>query len=135
MNIEVRRVLQEPMAKSRLSAAQLASDFQQQHLRVIVPCAGTTEYEWRRTGVVVTLGELFILLGEKWAAAAIYYFYRTLRIVALKRRKNSSAGAPASGRATGLTGSEFQAAKIREFYKSVKTQLVDEYAAAMGIED
>ena len=62
---------------------------------------------------MLTLGELFLALGKQFAAATIYSFYRTLRIVALKRRKQPSRRAPASTSATGVTHSPFQAAQMR----------------------
>ena len=53
--------------------------------RMVVPIGGTDAYEWRRTGQVVTLGTLFMVLGKKWPALNIYYFYRTLRTVVTGR--------------------------------------------------
>ena len=65
-----------------MDATALAPDWVAQTLRTVVPCVGTDAYEWRRTGQVVTLGTFFLALGRKWSASSIYYFYRTLRIVA-----------------------------------------------------
>ena len=67
-------------------------------------------------------------------AAEIYSFYRTLRIVALKCRKQHGARAPASGSATGVTHSPFQAAQMRLEQKRNKEQLLAEYVAANGLE-
>jgi hypothetical protein len=33
------------------------------------------------------LGQLFLALGARWSGAVIYEYYRTLRVVALCRRK------------------------------------------------
>ena len=64
--------------------------------------------------MVLTLGELFLALGDQYTATRIYAFYRTLRIVAVKRRKGHGASAPASGSVkTGVTQSPFQAARMR----------------------
>ena len=60
-------------------------------------------YEWARRGTVLTLGELFLALGREYTAAQIYSFYRTLCIVALKRRKQRNGRASASSSATGVT--------------------------------
>ena len=88
---------------------------------------------WRRIGYVATFGELFFALGKRWPATNIYYFYRTLRVVALKRRKGKSA-ATASGSVAGLTDSNLQAARIRQLYKTNKDLRVEEYVAARGVE-
>ena len=81
--------------------------------RVICPCIDPAcGYEWARRGTVLTLGELFLALGREYAAAEIYSFYRTLRIVALKRRKQHRGRASASSSATGVTHSPFQAAQM-----------------------
>ena len=89
---------------------------------------GTKRYEWRRTCQVVTLGELFLVLGKRWRASAIYYFYRTLRLVAVKRRKTTSGDAQ-----LGLTRSNLQGAQIRRALVINKDQLVEEYAVAMNL--
>ena len=77
-----------------------------------------------------TLGELFLALGKQYTAAQIYSFYRTLRLVAVKRRKGYGARAPASGSMTGITKSEFQAARMRLQHTPNKEQLLAEYATA-----
>ncbi len=119
---QIANVLSEPDGDAgSLYACDLAPDWRGQQCRVVVNCVGTTQWEWRRIGLVVTLGELFLLLGQDWTAAAIYSLYRALRIVALKRRKTSSASAPASGSATGMTGSDLQAGKIRRLSERSNT--------------
>ncbi|CAK0842096.1 unnamed protein product, partial [Prorocentrum cordatum] len=62
--------------------------------RVCVPCEAVETHEWCRQSPVTTLGELFWDLGRTHTAKAIYAFYRALRLVALKRDKNSSTKAP-----------------------------------------
>ena len=80
------------------------------------------------------LGELFLTLGEHYTAAQIYVFYRTLRIIAVKRRKGKGAIAPASGSVkTGVTQSPFQAARMRLQHTPNKELLLAEYAAAHGL--
>ena len=50
----------------------------------IVPCQKADTHEWVREGPAITLSELFKLLGTDYTAKAIYAFYRTCRLVALK---------------------------------------------------
>ena len=66
----------------------LTADWENQKLRLAVPCSGTRDCEWRRKGIVVTLGELFLILRHKWIPAQIYYFYRILSLLAIKRHMN-----------------------------------------------
>ena len=66
----------------------MSPNWAEQVSRVTCPCMDPARgYEWARGGTVVTLGELFLALGKDYTAAQIYAFYRTLRIVAVKRRK------------------------------------------------
>ena len=58
-------------------------------LRVRAPCRWTHDFEWHRTGLVVSLGELMQALGNQFSAKEVYLFYRALRIVALKRQTGS----------------------------------------------
>ena len=60
-------------------------DWEAQRYRCVVPCVNTADYEWVRLGPIITLGELFMQLGKFFTAKHIYAFFRTLRIVALKR--------------------------------------------------
>ncbi|CAK0844998.1 unnamed protein product [Prorocentrum cordatum] len=104
--------------------------------------------EWCRQSPVTTLGELFWDLGRTHTAKAIYAFYRALRLVALKRDKNSStmassapgfasASRPAgSAAAFGFTGSDLQAPRIRADYSCPATDrevLVEDYIEAVGL--
>ena len=89
--------------------------------RCIPPCQNADTHEWLRKGPVTTLGELFTHLGTDHTAKAIYAFYRTCRLVVLKKKKGSqkrtmppgSASGSNGLRSTGVTGSAFQAAIIR----------------------
>ncbi|CAK0881622.1 unnamed protein product [Prorocentrum cordatum] len=116
--------------------------------RVCVPCEAVETHEWCRQSPVTTLGELFWDLGRTHTAKAIYAFYRTLRLVALKRDKNSStkassapgfasASRPAgSAAAFGFTGSDLQAPRIRADYSHPATNrevLVEDYIEAVGL--
>ena len=116
--------------------------------RVCVPCEAVETHEWCRMSSVTTLGELFWDLGRTHTAKAIYAFYRTLRLVALKRDKNSStkaSGAPGfasasrpagSASAVGITGSDLQGPRIRADYSCPRTNrqvLVEDYIEAVGL--
>ena len=78
---------------------ELGPDWQEQTNRLAVPCRQTLSAQWRRAGLVTTLGQLFLALGARWSGAVIYEYYRTLRVVALCRRKSGGAVA-----AAGLSG-------------------------------
>jgi len=56
---------QEPSSASsqRLSRRDLQPDWDGQQYRVTVPCVGTKRYCWVRMGAVITLGQLFLILG------------------------------------------------------------------------
>ncbi|CAK0895493.1 unnamed protein product, partial [Prorocentrum cordatum] len=116
--------------------------------RVCVPCEAVETHEWCRQSPVTTLGELFWDLGRTHTAKAIYAFYRALRLVALKRDKNSStkassapgfvsASRPAGSAATfGFTGSDLQAPRIRADYSCPATDrevLAEDYIEAVGL--
>ena len=107
-----------------------------------MPCVGTKDYEWRRSGQVVTFGDLVKLLGKKRSIRAIYHFFRTLRIVATKRPHDSVLVGATSGSAnvrvaglTGTTGTTLQPANLIRELKTKKTQLVKEYALVMGLHE
>ena len=59
-------------------------DWGRQMHRFYVPCTGTTARHWARTTTCTTLGSLFKILGRDYTAAAIYYVYLTMRVVAVK---------------------------------------------------
>ena len=88
---------------AQLTKNMLKPDWVNQIVRVVVPCVGTNRFHWVRIGPVVSLGQLFLILGKLFSAAQIFHFYRTLRVVALKKRKTASKGIP--GQALPATGS------------------------------
>ena len=109
---------------------QLQPDWAQQVNRITCPCMDAhCGYEWVRFGPAFTLGELFLALGKEYTAVQIYAFYLSLRLIAVKRRKQYSHGR-GSGAATGVTASPFQATRLRLELTSNKAQLIEEYAAA-----
>ena len=67
--------------KSGIPSYKLRPYWEFQVYRVRVPCRETADFEWHRTGVVVSLGKLR-QLGKQFTAKQVYYVYRTLRIVA-----------------------------------------------------
>ena len=103
--------------------------------RVTCPCMNWgCRLEWVRDGKVLTLGELFLALGEHYTAAQTYAFYRTLRIIAVKRRKGKGVSAPASGSVKKcVTQSPFQAARMRLELIPNKELLLAEYAAVHNL--
>ena len=97
-------------------------------------------HEWLRKGPATTLGELFRYLGTDHTAKAIYGFYRTCRLIVLKKKKDhrkptgtpGSASGSRSSSITGVTGSPLQASAIRAEYPNKRNPthgdaLVDEY--------
>ena len=85
----MRRQLRGMVKRHGIGALDLAPDWRLQISRVRAPCRGTSDFEWHRTGLVVSLGELMQALGNQFSAKEVYLFYRALRIVALKRQKGS----------------------------------------------
>ena len=130
INCESKNVL---YTEPKLRMADLSPDWGRQRYRVLVPCVGTEKYQWHRTGQVVALGELFMALGQTCTASAIYSFYRTCRVVVLKRVKGKSVTRPGSASLGGMTGSSLQPAQIRHNLLTNKEQLVEEYAEANGL--
>ena len=114
----------------------LNPDWRAQVNRCIVPCQNADTYEWLRKGPVATLGELFKHLGIVQTAKAIYALFRTCRLVALKRKKDSrKRTAPPGSAITGVTGSPLQAASIRSEYTRAThgDALVEEYIQVKGL--
>ncbi|CAK0799542.1 unnamed protein product [Prorocentrum cordatum] len=113
-------------------------DWVAQRYRCVVPCASTTDYEWVRLGPVVTLGELFVQLGKFFTAKRMCAFFRTLRIVALKRDKLSTNEAPGSASAVpgpttgGVAGGPLQAHRIMTQFRK-EGALVAEYIDLRGL--
>jgi hypothetical protein len=69
------------------SYKDLRPDWLKQTNRLVVPCSGTTQWVWLRSGRVITLGELFCYLCQKFTCRQIYYLYLCLDIVAVKQKK------------------------------------------------
>ena len=96
------------------------------------------DYEWVRAGPVVTLGELFLKLGRDFNCRKIYAFFRTLRLVAVKRGKSANSTAPGSASAgsgstvVGLSGGPLQATRIQHEFRK-KDALVAEYIDLKGL--
>ena len=121
-----------------LSFDSFMPDWDEQWNRLQVPCARAPGYMWFRIGRVITLGELFLALGQVYTAKAIYAFYRTLRIVVLKRRKDHSNKSGSASARTGLIRSPLQANRIKYSLCSdntIKNYLVAEYCKAVGHRD
>ena len=134
------------VVEGELDLQDVSPDWKRQKLRIFCPCVGTAKWIWCRTGWVVSLGRLFLILGsEGWHAAQIYVYYLSLRIVAMKRRKTTPGGSSivrpgsASQQAAprdpslGLTGQHHAgtspAAVKREFNRRA---IVEEYAVLHG---
>ena len=67
-------------------------------------------------------------LGAEYTAKQVYYFYRTLRIVALKRKKDKTS----TSFTTGMHNSGLKAAELRTEFGLNREQLVREYALALN---
>ncbi len=111
--------------------------WKKQHLRVAVPIMQPNSvsgmWEWRRVRNVTTLGELLLYLGDRYTAKQIYYFYRTLRIIAAKRQKYPRTACPAiAPPLTGMLRSGAQAWQIRATLAPQRKRLVAEYWRATG---
>ena len=105
--------------------------------RVVAPCVNASRHQWHRTGPVITLGEMFLALGQSYTAKAIYAFYRTCQIVVLKKKKASvKPGAPGTASGArflsnrGVVGSPLQAAAIRREHLTNADALVRDYVCA-----
>jgi hypothetical protein len=72
--------------KSKIGKHDLEPDWQKQWNRLCVPCKGTKKFVWLRSGVVTTLGELFLKLHHKYTCREIYVLYLHLDIVSVKRK-------------------------------------------------
>ncbi len=111
--------------------------WKKQHLRVAVPIVQPDSvsglWEWRRVCNATTLGELMIHLGHRYTAKQIYYFYRTLRIIAVKRRKHPRTVGPAlAPPLSGMLRSGAQASQIKDALVPQRKRLVAEYLRATG---
>ena len=121
LDISAQVILEQRNSDTDWRVSDMMPDWAEQWNRCIAPCNSAASHEWLRKSPVITLGELFQRLGTAHTAKTIYGFYRTRRLVVLKKRKTQSnpAGPPGSAsggprsRVTGLTGSPLQAAAIR----------------------
>jgi hypothetical protein len=75
-----------PKLTSGLKFRALMPERSEQRFRVVIPCKDTEDFIWIRTRKVISLGELFIFLSDKYNARGIYYLYLHLDIVATKRK-------------------------------------------------
>ena len=104
----------------------LLPNWSNQISRITCPCCDPeTGLMWFRDVSVVTLGELFLALGQRYSAEQIYALYQSLRIVAVKRRKGHEQN-------VGLSCSDFQSAKLKFEQMPHKLILVEEYAGVTG---
>ena len=114
----------------------LAPNWPKQWNRLQVPCVGTGFRMWFRTGKVITLGELFLALGRVYTAASIYAFYRTLRLVVIKRRPQKSYSPGSASASTGLTHGPLQASSMKRSLcldSTTKQYLVADYCEAANL--
>ena len=70
-----------------LRGRDLIPDWKNPTNRLVLPCSGTTQWVWLRSERVITLGELFCHLCQRFTCRQIYYLYLCLEIVALKQKK------------------------------------------------
>jgi hypothetical protein len=128
-------VVSKALPAGKYTLADLNPDWDHQKFRVIVPCVGTREYHWCRETTLATLGHLLLILGRTYSAAQIYYFYRTLRIVSVRRRKDISGAS--RDNALPIEGSHAAgacASSVKRKFASIKTQLVEGYATLHRLE-
>ena len=64
VTISMRRQLRDMVKRHGIGALDSAPDWRLQISRVRAPCRGTSDSEWHRTGLVVSLGELMEALGK-----------------------------------------------------------------------
>ena len=106
----------------------------EQQFRVLLPICEpdsvSSKYEWRLECHCTTLGQLILALGERYTASQIYFFYRTLRIIAVKRRKDHTSDNRA--RRVGSHASELKPAQIKQSHRTDRTEIVRQYLAITG---
>ena len=106
----------------------------EQQFRVLLPISEpecvSSKCEWRLDCHCTTLGQLILALGERYAASQIYFFYRTLRIIAVKRRKDHTSDNRA--RRVGSHASELKPAQIKQSHRTDRTEIVRQYLAITG---
>jgi hypothetical protein len=106
----------------------------EQQFRVLLPICEpdsvSSKYEWRLECHCTTLGQLILALGERHTASQIYFFYRTLRIIAVNRRKDHTSDNRA--RRVGSHASELKPAQIKQSHRAERTEIVRQYLAITG---
>lgn len=81
-----------PYLDQDISHNDLKPDRDNQWNRIVVPCYGTTEWAWLRSGKVTTLGEMFCKLCHAFTCRQIYDLYLCFEIVAVKKKKQRPQG-------------------------------------------
>ena len=92
-------------------------DWSAQRFRIACPCKNNPRYIWVRSCSVISLGELFSRLSDKYDAASIYYLYLHLPIVAVKRwkaGKGKSQALPAQQAHTGMAAAGLSGACLQQ---------------------
>ena len=88
----LKTLLQHRLKERGIDRNALQPDWKNQKNRLWVPCQGTTEFAWLRSGNVITLGELFHTLHHKYTCREIYQLYLHLDVVAVKWKKDPPKG-------------------------------------------
>ncbi len=119
---------------TNISFRALLPNRAEQQFRVLLPIrepdSVSSKYEWRLECHCTTLGQLILALGERCAASQIYFFYRTLRIIAVKRRKDHTSDNRT--RRVGSLASELKPAQIKQSHRTDRTEIVRQYLAITG---
>jgi hypothetical protein len=89
-------------------------DWSAQRFRIACPCKNNPRYIWVRSCSVISLGELFLRLSDKFDAASIYYLYLHLPIVAVKRWNSKSQALPAQQTRTGMAAAGLSGAFLQQ---------------------
>ena len=67
---------------SAWEAAQLEPAWEKMRFRHVCPCQDNNDFAWVRFAAVLSIGELFMLLGREYTAAQICTLYRCMRLAA-----------------------------------------------------
>ena len=65
-------------------------DWENQVNRFLVPCRHNYKQHWLRQARGISLGKLFFHHGKTWSVRALYEFYRSCRVLALKKKHHKS---------------------------------------------
>ena len=108
--------------------AQLQPAWEKMRFRHVCPCQDNNNFAWVRHGTVLSVGELFMLLGREYTAAQIYTLYRCMRIAVVKSRKHKSGGHSSLGSAVaGLA-----AGRVMRLHEDWKQLRIEEYSTLQG---